>query len=119
MPLSLIRIGCGALSQHAGCILSACGVINLGCRAISTDQRVSSSQLIAKWQGLLRPQQQHNSGLQDQHSASDDHLPTEQLRQLCQDAIHGEFNLSAGGSACMRIQVLCAARMPYQEASVC
>jgi hypothetical protein len=90
MQLSLIRAGCSVLAHHAGCIWNVCSVFTPGCRAISTDQHVSSSQLIAKWQGLLQSPQQQTTGLQDQHSSAANHLPTEQLRQLCQDAIHGE-----------------------------
>jgi hypothetical protein len=97
MQLSLIRAGCSVLFQQSRRILTSGGAISLDCRAISTDQRVSSSQLIAKWQGLLQPQ---HSGVHGQRSSSTDELPTEQLRQLCQDAIHGEHSSSAG-SACM------------------
>jgi hypothetical protein len=108
LQLSLIRAGRSVLSQHVKYMLAASGVINLGRRAIASYQRVSSSQLIAKWQGLLQP---HSNGAQGQSSSSDDHLPTEQLRQLCQDAIHGEHDPTAG-SACMCID-MCASQTPH------
>lgn len=48
----------------------------------------SSAELIAKWHGILEVPQQ------DASSAPSRPLPTEQLKQLCRDAIHGGYCLS-------------------------
>ena len=56
---------------------------------------ITSSDLIAKWQGILQLQAQEPPG--HEHFSNVKHhqtsgLLTDQLRQLCQDAIHGELD---------------------------
>lgn len=57
----------------------------------SSAATISSAELINKWQGILQ------AGGWASNSSSSQDVPTEKLRQLCQDAIHGEGATSCPG----------------------
>jgi hypothetical protein len=85
---SIASVSC---APHTRCmaamqLLSGAGSRLSSSRSSASD--ISSAELIAKWQGILQVQ---NSERQQQ-SAHAGQIQAEQLRQLCQDAIHGELH---------------------------